>query len=121
MKKYGAIILILGIILYLSYMLFAQDNIFNAAQREQRDQSDQNEQVDRREEPAETGNQKTVESQKMDFTANEGGGEDGEEENYLADDQEIFARKLFQKKLAPLSRQEKIIWAFRLSKSTIFL
>ncbi|HLP59863.1 MAG TPA: hypothetical protein VK186_13570 [Candidatus Deferrimicrobium sp.] len=121
MKKYGAIILILGIILYLSYMLLAQDNIFNAAQRDQRDQSDQNEQVERRENPAETGNQKTVESQKMDFTANEGGGEDGEEENYLADDQEIFARKLFQKKLAPLSRQEKIIWAFRLSKSTIFL
>lgn len=86
MKKYGAIILIVGIILYMSYMLLAQDNIFSTGQH-----------------------------------GSEVGGDDGEDENYLADDQEIFARKLFQKKLAPLSNEEKIVWAFRLSKTTIFL
>jgi hypothetical protein len=127
MKKYGAIILILGIILYLSYMLFTQENIFNTGQRDQRDQhvqraqGDQGEQLDQRDAGVEPGNQKAVEPKKMNFTGSDGGGKDVEDENYFVDDQEIFAKKSFQKKLAPLSNEEKIIWAFRLSKTTIFL
>ncbi|MCX6579655.1 MAG: hypothetical protein NT166_05665 [Candidatus Aminicenantes bacterium] len=123
MKKYGAIILILGLGFYLAYMLLSQDAVSNTGQdgREPQDQSVQRVQRVQNETGAETGNQKAVEQKKIDFSGNEGGGEDVEDENYFADDQEIFARKLYQKKLAPLSNKEKIIWAFRLSKTTIFL
>jgi DNA-directed RNA polymerase specialized sigma subunit len=131
-KKYGAIILILGLGFYLAYMLLSQDAVSKTgqdahepqdqgAQNAQSDQRDQRVQRDQNDAGAETGNQKAVEQKKIDFSGNEGGGEDVEDENYFADDQEIFARKLYQKKLAPLSEKEKIIWAFRLSKTTIFL
>ncbi|MCK4835711.1 MAG: hypothetical protein KAT17_03705 [Candidatus Aminicenantes bacterium] len=45
----------------------------------------------------------------------------GEDEEYLYDEHEIFSRKLFQKKLPPLSKKEKIIWAFRMSEPDLFL
>lgn len=118
MKKYGAIILILGLGFYLAYMLLLQDDLSNTGQGEPQDQSVQR---DRQETGTETGNQTTVAQDKLDFKGNEGGNEDVEDENYFADDQEIFARKLYQKQLPPLSDKEKIIWAFRLSKTTIFL
>lgn len=123
MKKYGAIILILGLTFYLAYMLLSQDAISNTGQdgREPKDQSIQRDQRDQTETGAETGNQKVVEQKKPDFKGNEGDNEDVEDENYFTDDQEIFARKLYQKQLLPLSDNEKIIWAFRLSKTTIFL
>ena len=44
-----------------------------------------------------------------------------DDEEYLFYDQEIFTRKLFQKDLQPLSKKEKIIWAFRMSSPDLFL
>lgn len=121
MKKYGAIILILGLGFYLSYMLLSQDAVSNKGRSEPQDQNAQSVQPDKQETDAETGNQKAVEQKKIDFSGKEGSGEDAEDENYFVDDQEIFDRKSYQKKLTPLSDKEKIIWAFRLSKTTIFL
>lgn len=111
MKKYGLIIIILGIIFYLSYMVLAQENIFNTGQHQPVGRND----------TTEPENQNTTESQKIDFNSSEGNLDDMEEETYMANDMDIFARKLFQKKLPPLSNKEKIIWAFRMSKNTIFL
>jgi hypothetical protein len=126
MKKYGAIVLILGIIFYLTYILWAQNR--------QDKQDNGNNHTDNRDnytfdEPLTVpgtatgiqGNQNAIEPKKMDFNNGEGSGENIEDENYFANDHEIFARKSYQKKLAPLSQQDKIIWAFRLSKTTIFL
>jgi hypothetical protein len=50
--------------------------------------------------------------------------QDMDDEDIFTDDQEIFSsrqRKLFQKKLAPLTNKEKIVWAFRLSETNTFL
>jgi hypothetical protein len=44
-----------------------------------------------------------------------------EEDDFFVNDQEIWSRKLFQKKLPPLSKKEKIIWAFRLAETNTFL
>ena len=45
----------------------------------------------------------------------------GEDEDALLYEQEIIYRKLFQKTLPPLSNKKKIIWAFRMSESDLFL
>lgn len=121
MKKYGAIILIVGLSFYLAYMLFSQEAFSNKRQSEPQDQSVQRNQRDQTETDAETGNSTTVGQKKLDLKGNEGGSEEVEDENYFVDDQEIFDRKSYQKQLPPLSDKEKIIWAFRLSKTTIFL
>ncbi|NIM78739.1 MAG: hypothetical protein GTO20_08110 [Candidatus Aminicenantes bacterium] len=44
-----------------------------------------------------------------------------EEDDFFIDDQEIWSRKLFQKKLPPLNKKEKIIWAFRMAETNTFL
>lgn len=49
------------------------------------------------------------------------GDELGDDEDYMFYEQEIFSRKLFQKKLPPLTQKEKIIWAFRMSEPDLFL
>jgi hypothetical protein len=51
-------------------------------------------------------------------------GQETDDEDIFTEDQEIFSsrqRKLFQKKLAPLTSKEKIVWAFRLSETNTFL
>lgn len=45
----------------------------------------------------------------------------GDDEDALLYEQEIIYRKLFQKTLPPLSNKKKIIWAFRMSESDLFL
>ena len=44
-----------------------------------------------------------------------------EDEDTLFFEQAIISRKLFQISLPPLSRKKKIIWAFRMSESDLFL
>jgi hypothetical protein len=44
-----------------------------------------------------------------------------EDEDFYPYDQGIISRKLFQKKLAPLSRKQKIKWSFRLAETNSFL
>lgn len=44
-----------------------------------------------------------------------------EEDDFIVYDQEIWSRKLFQKKLPPLNKKEKIIWAFRMAETNTFL
>jgi hypothetical protein len=44
-----------------------------------------------------------------------------EEDDFIIYDQEIWSRKLFQKKLPPLDKKEKIIWAFRMAETNTFL
>lgn len=41
--------------------------------------------------------------------------------NFLPDEQDVFSSKLFQRKLNPLTREEKIIWAFRIADKYTFL
>lgn len=118
MIKYGAIILIFGLGLYLGYMLLSEDAVSKTGQGEPQDQSAQRNQ---QETGAETGNQKAVEQKKLDLKGNDGDSGDVEDENYFVDDQEIFDRKSYQKPLPPLSDKEKIIWAFKSSKTSIFL
>jgi hypothetical protein len=45
----------------------------------------------------------------------------GDEDDMFFYEQESFSRKLFQRKLTPLSKPEKIIWAFRMSEPDLFL
>lgn len=45
----------------------------------------------------------------------------GEEDDMFFYEQESFSRKLFQRKLEPLSKHHKIIWAFRMSEPDLFL
>ena len=97
-------IIILGLIFYLSFSLLAQDNGFSG------------------EKP---GNQATGEQKTG--TVSEGQTHedplDMEDEDYVTEDQDVFSstRKLFQKKFDPLTQQEEIIWAFRLSDTDTFL
>ena len=44
-----------------------------------------------------------------------------DEEDYFLDNQEIFPREAFQRRLPPLSKKKKIIWSFRLSEPHPFL
>ena len=44
-----------------------------------------------------------------------------EDEDTLFYEQAIISRKLFQIKLPPLSSKQKIIWAYRMSESDLFL
>jgi hypothetical protein len=44
-----------------------------------------------------------------------------EEDDFFINDQEIWSRKLFQKKLPPLDKKGKIIWAFRMAETNTFL
>ena len=46
---------------------------------------------------------------------------EGEEEDLLSYDQDYLTRKLFQKKLPPLTRKETIIWSFRMAETNTFL
>jgi len=98
--KYAAVILILVLclILYLSYVVLAQDSMI----------------------PGEDPQSKRTTEEKT-VTMSEDDSQEMEDDDYFADDQDIFSRKLFQKKLTPLSTKEKIIWAFRLSETNAFL
>lgn len=44
-----------------------------------------------------------------------------EDDDYFSYDQDILSRKLYEKKLPPLSNKEKIIWSFRLAETNSFL
>ncbi len=105
--KYIGAILILGLIFYLSYSLLkAQDHLVTGDGR------------------GETGEQvKTEQTEEKPVRVTESvpASDDMEEEDYYADEQEIFSRKLFQKNLDPLSKKQEIIWAFRQSKTHTFL
>ncbi len=46
---------------------------------------------------------------------------EGEEEDLLSYDQDYLTRKLFQKKLPPLTRKETVIWSFRMAETNAFL
>lgn len=39
----------------------------------------------------------------------------------FSDDQDMISRKLFQKRLPPLTKKQKIVWAFRLAETNPFL
>jgi hypothetical protein len=45
----------------------------------------------------------------------------GEDEDSLFYDQAIISRKLFQITVPPLTSKQKIIWAYRMSESDLFL
>ena len=96
--KYAAIVLILCLLFYLSYMVLAQDSKI----------SSENPQSKR------TTKEETT-------TKSEDKNQDMDDDDYYADDQDIFSRELFRKELTPLSTKEKIIWAFRLSETNTFL
>jgi hypothetical protein len=121
MKKYGAIILIFVVGFFLAYLILSRNAGSISMQRLQQEPQNQGVQSDRQGADTETGNQKIAEQKNLDYVGKERSGEDVEDESYFVDDQEIFDRKAYQKKLTPLSDKEKIIWAFRLSKTTIFL
>ncbi|MGE5344240.1 MAG: hypothetical protein ACM3SY_22465 [Candidatus Omnitrophota bacterium] len=44
-----------------------------------------------------------------------------EDDNFIYDEQDYFSRKLFQKKLPDLKKNEKIDWAFRMANTNPFL
>jgi hypothetical protein len=98
--KYTAAILILifCLILYLSFVVWAQDSVTSG----------------------EDSKRKST-TEKKTMTMREDDRQEMDDDDYFADDQDIFSRKLFQKKLTPLSTKEKIIWAFRLSETNTFL
>jgi hypothetical protein len=96
--KYAAVVLILCLIFYLSYMVLAQDSKIPGEDPQSK-----------RTTKEETATISEDESQEMD------------DDDYYTDDQDIFSRELFRKELTPLSTKEKIIWAFRLSETNTFL
>jgi hypothetical protein len=98
--KYAAAILILCLVFYVSFSLLAQNNF----QEDMFPGSD----IEKQQEP-----------KKID--------QDEEEDNDIdygdifSDDQDMIARKLFQKRLPPLTKRQKIVWAFKLAEPNPFL
>ena len=99
--RYAAAILILSLVFYVSFSSPAQENTFpgneveSAAQTEQTEQKKVNVDEENKEE--------------MDY------------EDIFTSDQEAFHGKLFQKDLPPLTKKQKIVWAFKLSEANPFL
>ena len=62
-----------------------------------------------------------ISAQDLNNFQQEDAGEFGDEDDIFFYEQESFSRKLFQRKLTPLSKREKIIWAFRMSEPDLFL
>lgn len=99
--KYAIAILILCLVFYLSYSLLAQSYAMSAPPSQDRQQKQDDKSI-----------------------LNEEVGQETDDEDIFTEDQEIFSsrqRKLFQKKLAPLTNKERIVWAFRLSETNTFL
>lgn len=47
---------------------------------------------------------------------------DAEDDEYVPYyEHEIFSNKLYEKKLPPMSRKEKIVWSFRMAETNFFL
>lgn len=65
-----------------------------------------------------TPNQEKAEEQKLKLLDENNSEMEDEELSYPQDN---ISRKLFQKKLPPLTNHEKIIWAFRMADSNLFL
>ena len=66
-----------------------------------------------------TGNTEQIEPQQIDDPDDPS--PDLDDEDYFSYDQDILSRKLYEKKLSPLSPKEKIIWSFRLAETNTFL
>lgn len=96
--KYVAAILICCLVFYLSYSVLAQENATTSKDRK---------------------SQRTKQEKTM--TKSENDSQEPDEGDYFPDDQDVFSRKLFQKKLSPLTKKQKIVWTFRLSKTNTFL
>jgi hypothetical protein len=101
-------ILFLALAVYLSYSLVAHGqtvnpgtvNDMNIAARDSK-------KVDKPEE------------KKLDFQ--EYDNPEMDEEDSFSYDQDFLTRKLFQKKLAPLTPKERVVWSFRMADTNIFL
>lgn len=102
--RYAAAILIMSLIFYVSFSSPAQETTAPGNDVESVGQTEQTEQTD----PKEVD---VVEDDKeeMDY------------EDIFTSDQEAFHGKLFQKDLPPLTKKQKIVWAFRLSEPNPFL
>lgn len=98
--KYAAAILILCLVFYVSFSLLAQDK-FQDGMFPGSDTETQTEQkkIDREEE----------ENDDIDYG------------DIFSDDQDMISRKLFQKRLPPLTKKQKIVWAFKLAETNPFL
>jgi hypothetical protein len=70
--------------------------------------------------PEENKNDVEIQMQDQTLNLNEENPE-MDEEDFFTYDQEFFSRKLFQKKLPPLNKKEKIVWAFRMAEKNSFL
>ena len=98
--KYAAAILILCLVFYVSFSLLAQNNF----------QDDMFPGSDTEKQP---------EQKKIDQDEDENN--DIDYGDIFSDDQDMISRKLFQKRLPPLTKKQKIVWAFRLAESNPFL
>ena len=115
--KYASAILIVGIVFYLSYVLLAQESESPEVFIDSTSGFGETEGTGRDHQAAREQGQVLEDT----VDAYPDAEQDIYSDQYFADDQDIFSRKLFQKRLGPLSEKEKVIWSFRLAAPNTFL
>ena len=101
-------ILLLALAVYLSYSLVAQGQTFYPGTANKMNTNDRDSKKESKPE------EKNLDIQEYDNP-------EMEEEDSFSYDQDFLTRKLFQKKLPPLTPKERIVWSFRMADTNIFL
>lgn len=99
-------ILIITVVFYISFTVLAQQSL--PPEDDIQDQS----QYDFPESPAKEKTFRAVKEENPEV-------EDDDFISYY--EHEVFSDKLYQKKLSPLDRKDKIIWSFRMAEANFFL
>ena len=106
-------IIILGLVLYLCYSLLAEAQTIN------RNETNRGRTVNTP--GAESKKAARIEEKTPGLSEYDYDSPEIEDDDFFPYDQDFLTRKLFQKKLLPLTRKERIIWSFRMADSNAFL
>ena len=101
-------ILILVLLVYLSYSLVAKGQISAPKAASEKKTMEQ-------------GLTKAPQQEEKSLDIQDYDNPDLEDEDLFPYDQDFLTRKLFQKKLPPLTPKEQIVWSFRMADTNIFL
>jgi len=106
-------IIILGLVLYLGYSILAQAQTIN------RNGTNRGRTVNTT--AADSQKVTKIQEKTPGLSEYEYDSSEIEDEDFFPYDQDFLTRKLFQKKLLPLTRKERITWSFRMADSNAFL
>ncbi|UCH95280.1 MAG: hypothetical protein JSV88_00155 [Candidatus Aminicenantes bacterium] len=107
-------IIILGLVFYLCYCLVVQGQTVNISRAAGPNTTNVKDDDAKKE-------TKTEETEKPPPNLDEYDGSEMEEEDIFSYDQDFLTRKIYQKKLQPLTNKERIIWSFRMAETNAFL